>query len=204
MKVLTFSRWKWDTSSPKKESETKGRYILTAVVYRCIWEDHAVKVRSAARWTVKAPRIDYVGCWQKQSRVFTVPHTCWQSAQPTHWVTFTVQACWNFYSHRPAGLLTTGTAYGLGNVHSPGLLTFLLSSSSRPVDNWHSLHTGKRSQSRPVDIFTLIVPQACWHFYSHRPAGLLTNTVCALADYQSVQASCWQKQWKLLTVPYAC
>ena len=44
--------------------------------------------------------------------------------------------------HCPAGQLTTGTAYALGNVHGPGLLTFLLSSSRRPVDNWHSLRTG--------------------------------------------------------------
>ena len=163
--------------------------------------------------------------------IFTliVSQACWQLPQPTHWVTFTVQACWHFYSHRPAGLLTSGTAYALGNVHSPGLLTFLLSSSRRPVD-----------------ILTLIVPQACWHFYSHRPAGLLTflfsssrrpvdnwhslrtgwrsqsklpadrsnenyspshmtvNKHSLCISYHSVQASFWQKQWKLLTVPHDC
>ena len=125
--------------TPKRKVKQKWD-ILTAVVFRAICENYAAKKGSRARSIVCALAIAV--CWKKQRRTFTVPQAHWQLAQPTHWVTFTVQACWHYYSHRPAGPLTTGTAYALGNVHGPGLLTFLLSSSRRPVDNWHSLRTG--------------------------------------------------------------
>lgn len=164
--ALTFSSWKWDTSNPQKEGETKMRYTYCSRV-PC----YLGKLCSEER------KHSTICC------VCTSHRRLLKEAKEG--------------IHCPAGLLTTGTAYALGNVHSPGLLTFLLSSSRRPVDK-HSLCTSWLSFS-PGLLLTEVIKTI--HLFTIR-MHVDKHSLCT--DYHSVQASCWQKQWTLFTVPHAC